>query len=73
MIAGRCLLCDAPPKRGAAVCAIHARRFVPGHAGRPPERVRELRRRISEAAVVILVPRLPWWMRRHRARYGLHS
>lgn len=73
MIAGRRLLCDDPPMRGAAVCATHARRFVPGHQGRPPDRVRALRRRIAEAASMILVPRLPWWIRRHRARYGLHS
>ena len=73
MIEGRCLLCDDPPKPGAAVCEVHARRWAPDHAGRPPERVRALRRRIAEAAAVILVPRLPWWVRRARSRYGLHS
>lgn len=74
MIPGRCLYCDAPPKRGAAVCVVHARRFSPDHAGRPPERVRELRHRIFAAAVELGVrPRLPWWIRRCRDRYGLPS
>lgn len=81
MVAGRCLWCDSRTKRGSAFCAAHARRFEPGHRGRPPERVRELRRRIERLEATFALQaqlfskpnRLPSWLRRHRERYGLAS
>lgn len=82
MVEGRCLRCDAETFPGRTLCSIHgAERFEPGHRGRPPERVRALRRRIEHAEATFALQhqlfgkpsRLPWWIRRGRDRYGLAS
>ena len=67
MIADRCLWCDRAATRGPW-CDVHAGRWQPGHRGHPPERIRELRRRLAAFVGPIRFPR---WIRLARERYGL--
>lgn len=73
MVTGRCLFCDEPASPGSAVCEQHARRWSPDHAGRPPDRIRAMRRRIAVLSITGQLERLPLWVCRGRERYGLPS